>query len=155
MSWPYFWPILIQIRLKMSGNLTFTIIKPDAVRNGHIGKIIDQILEAGFTIKAMKMIQLTDLTAGEFYAIHRERPFFKDLVAFMTSGPCIPAILEKDNAVEDFRTLIGATNPQEAAEGTIRARFAKTIDANAIHGSDSDENAIREGRFFFSDLEIS
>ena len=139
----------------MSGNLTFTIIKPDAVRNGHIGKIIDQILEAGFTIKAMKMIQLSDLTAGEFYDIHRERPFFKDLVAFMTSGPCIPAILEKDNAVEDFRTLIGATNPQEAAEGTIRARFAKTIDANAIHGSDSDENAIREGRFFFSDLEIS
>ena len=101
------------------------------------------------------MIQLSDLTAGEFYDIHRERPFFKDLVEFMTSGPCIPAILEKENAVADFRTLIGATNPQEAAEGTIRARFAKTIDANAIHGSDSDENAIREGRFFFSDLEIS
>lgn len=139
----------------MSGNLTFTIIKPDAVANGHTGKIIDQILEGGFKIKAMKMIQLSDLTAGEFYDIHRERPFFKDLVAFMTSGPCIPAILEKDNAVADFRTLIGATNPQEAAEGTIRARFAKTIDANAIHGSDSDENAIREGRFFFSDLEIS
>lgn len=139
----------------MSGNLTFTIIKPDAVRNGHIGKIIDQILEGGFKIKAMKMIQLSDLTAGEFYDIHRERPFFKDLVEFMTSGPCIPAILEKENAVADFRTLIGATNPQEAAEGTIRARFAKTIDANAIHGSDSDENAIREGRFFFSDLEIS
>lgn len=139
----------------MSGNLTFTIIKPDAVGNGHTGKIIDQILEAGFKIKAMKMIQLSDLTAGEFYDIHRERPFFKDLVAFMTSGPCIPAILEKDNAVADFRTLIGATNPQEAAEGTVRARFAKTIDANAIHGSDSDENAIREGRFFFSDLEIS
>ena len=137
----------------MSGNLTFTIIKPDAVRNGHIGKIIDQILEAGFTIKAMKMVQLNDTTAGGFYDIHRERPFFNDLVAFMTSGPCIPAILEKDNAVEDFRTLIGATNPQEAAEGTIRARFAKTIDANAIHGSDSDENAIREGRYFFSELE--
>ena len=138
----------------MSGNLTFTIIKPDAVRNGHTGKIIDQILEAGFTIKAMKMVQLNDVSAGGFYDIHRERPFFKDLVAFMTSGPCIPAILEKDNAVADFRTLIGATNPQEAAEGTIRARFAKTIDANAIHGSDSDENALREGGYFFSEMEM-
>ncbi len=139
----------------MSGNITFTIIKPDAVRNGHTGKIIDQIIEGGFKIKAMKMIQLSDLTAGNFYDIHRERPFFKDLVEFMTSGPCIPAILEKDNAVADFRALIGATNPQEAAAGTIRARFAKTIDANAIHGSDSDENAIREGGFFFSEMEVS
>lgn len=138
----------------MSGNLTFTIIKPDAVRNGHSGKILDQIIEAGFKVKAQKMIHLSDAVAGEFYDIHRERPFFKDLVEFMTSGPCIPMILEKDNAVEDFRTLIGATNPADAAEGTIRNRFAKSIDANAIHGSDSDENAIREGRFFFSDLEI-
>ena len=138
----------------MSGNLTFTIIKPDAVRNGHTGKIIDQIIEAGFTVKAMKMVHLSDTTAGAFYDIHRERPFFKDLVAFMTSGPCIPAILEKDNAVEDFRTLIGATDPTQAAEGTVRNRFAKSIDANAIHGSDSDENALREGRFFFSELEI-
>ncbi|MCL4106396.1 UNVERIFIED_CONTAM: hypothetical protein GTU68_003557 [Idotea baltica] len=138
----------------MSGNLTFTIIKPDAVRNGHSGKILDQIIEAGFKVKAQKMIHLSDTVAGEFYDIHRERPFFKDLVEFMTSGPCIPMILEKDNAVEDFRALIGATNPADAAEGTIRNRFAKSIDANAIHGSDSDENAIREGRFFFSDLEI-
>lgn len=138
----------------MSGNLTFTIIKPDAVRNGHSGKILDQIIEAGFKVKAQKMIHLSETVAGEFYDIHRERPFFKDLVEFMTSGPCIPMILEKENAVEDFRTLIGATNPAEAAEGTIRNRFAKSIDANAIHGSDSDENATREGRFFFSDLEI-
>jgi len=138
----------------MSGNLTFTIIKPDAVRNGHSGKILDQIIEAGFKVKAQKMIHLSDTVAGEFYDIHRERPFFKDLVEFMTSGPCIPMILEKENAVEDFRALIGATNPAEAAEGTIRNRFAKSIDANAIHGSDSDENATREGRFFFSDLEI-
>lgn len=138
----------------MSGNITFTIIKPDAVRNGHAGKIIDQIIEGGFKVKAMKMVWLSDKTAGDFYAIHRERPFFKDLVEFMTSGPCVPMILEKDNAVEDFRTLIGATDPQKAAPGTIRNRFAKSIDANAIHGSDSDENAAREGRFFFAELEV-
>lgn len=138
----------------MSGNVTFTIIKPDAVRNGHTGKIIDQIIEGGFKVKAMKMVHLSDQTAGAFYDIHRERPFFKDLVEFMTSGPCIPMILEKDNAVADFRTLIGATNPKEAEAGTIRARFAKSIDANAIHGSDSDENAIREGGFFFSEMEV-
>jgi nucleoside-diphosphate kinase len=137
----------------MSGNVTFTIIKPDAVRNGHAGKIIDQIIEAGFKVRALKMVWLSDKTAGDFYAIHRERPFFKDLVEFMTSGPCIPAILEKENAVEDFRTLIGSTNPANAAPGTIRNRFAKSIDANAIHGSDSDENALREGRFFFSEME--
>jgi nucleoside-diphosphate kinase len=137
----------------MSGNVTFTIIKPDAVRNGHAGKIIDQIIEAGFKVRALKMVWLSDKTAGDFYAIHRERPFFKDLVEFMTSGPCIPAILEKSNAVEDFRTLIGSTNPANAAPGTIRNRFAKSIDANAIHGSDSDENALREGRFFFSEME--
>lgn len=137
----------------MSGKLTFTIIKPDAVRNGHTGKIIDQIIESGFAVKSMKMVWLSDKTAGDFYAIHRERSFFKDLVEFMTSGPCIPMILEKENAVEDFRTIVGATNPANAAEGTIRNRFAKSIDANAIHGSDSDENAIREGSFFFSAME--
>jgi nucleoside-diphosphate kinase len=138
----------------MSGNLTFTIIKPDAVRNGHAGKIIDQIIEGGFKVRAMKMVWLSDKTAGDFYAIHRERSFFKELVEFMTSGPCVPMILEKDNAVEDFRTLIGATNPANAAPGTIRNRFAKSIDANAIHGSDSDENAAREGMFFFSSMEV-
>ena len=137
----------------MSGNLTFTIVKPDAVRNGHLGKVIDQILEAGFGIRAMKMLHLSEGTAGDFYAIHRERPFFKDLVSFMTSGPCVPMILEKENAVAEFRKLIGATNPAEAEAGTIRARFAKSIDANAIHGADSDENALREGKFFFSELE--
>lgn len=137
----------------MSGKLTFTIIKPDAVRNGHAGKIIDQIIEGGFKVRAMKMVWLSDKTAGDFYDIHRERSFFKELVDFMTSGPCIPMILEKEGAVEDFRTLIGATNPANAAPGTIRNRFAKSIDANAIHGSDSDENALREGSFFFSSME--
>lgn len=138
----------------MSANLTFTIIKPDAVGNGHTGKIINHIIEAGFKVKAMKMVWMDNKAAGGFYAVHKERPFFNDLVAFMTSGPCIPMVLEKDNAVEDFRTLIGATNPAEAAEGTIRALYAKTIDANAIHGSDSDENALREAGYFFSELEM-
>ena len=138
----------------MKGNITFTIIKPDAVRNGYQGKIIDHILEAGFKIKAMKMVWLNDQTAGGFYDVHRERPFFPDLMAFMTSGPCIPMVLEKENAVEDFRTLIGATNPQEAAAGTIRNLYAKSIDANAIHGPDSDANGIRESKYFFSELEI-
>ena len=138
----------------MSGNITFTIIKPDAVANGHSGKIINQIIEAGFKIKAMRMVWMDDKVAGGFYDIHRERPFFKDLVAFMTSGPCIPMVLEKENAIADFRELIGATNPQEAAPGTIRNLYAKSIDANAIHGADSDENAVREGKFFFSELEI-
>lgn len=138
----------------MSGKRTLTIIKPDAVKNQHTGKIIDAIIEDGFTVKAMKMIHLTTEEASQFYEVHKERPFFKDLVEFMTSGPCVPMILEGENAVENFRKLIGATNPAEAAEGTIRARFAKSIDANAIHGSDSDENALREGSFFFSELEI-
>lgn len=138
----------------MSGNITFTIIKPDAVANGHSGKIINQIIEAGFSIKAMRMVWMDDKVAGGFYAIHKERPFFKDLVAFMTSGPCIPMVLEKDNAVADFRELIGATNPQEAAPGTIRNLYAKSIDANAIHGSDSDENGMRESHYFFSDTQI-
>lgn len=138
----------------MSGSVTFTIIKPDAVRNGHTGKIIDHIISAGFKVKAMKMVWLDDKTAGGFYAVHRERPFFPALMEFMTSGPCVPMILEKENAVEAFRTLIGSTDPQKAAPGTIRNLYAKSIDANAIHGSDSDENALREGSYFFAELEI-
>lgn len=138
----------------MSGTITLTIIKPDAVAAGHAGKIIDHILSAGFSIKAMKMVQLDSRTAGGFYAVHKERPFYNDLVSFMSSGPCVPMVLEKDNAVADFRTLIGATNPKEAAEGTIRALYAESIEANAIHGSDSDENALIEASYFFSQLEI-
>ena len=135
-------------------NITFTIIKPDAVANGHTGKIIDHIIAKGFKVRAMKMVYLNEREAGGFYDVHRERPFFGDLVAFMTSGPCVPMVLEKDNAVADFREVIGATNPQEAAEGTIRNLYAKSIDANAIHGSDSDENARIESSYFFSALEI-
>lgn len=131
-------------------NRTFTMIKPDAVANGHAGKILDQIIQAGFKVVALKYTRLSDEKAGEFYAIHRERPFYGELVSFMSSGPIYAAILEKDNAVEDFRKLIGATDPSKADEGTIRQRFAKSIDANAIHGSDSDENAQIEGDFFFS-----
>ena len=138
----------------MSGKITLTIIKPDAVGNGYAGKIIDHILAAGYKIKAMKMVQLDARTAGGFYDVHRERPFFNDLVAFMTSGPCVPMVLEKENAVSSFRELIGATNPKEAAEGTIRNLYADSIEANAIHGSDSDENASREASYFFSELEI-
>jgi nucleoside-diphosphate kinase len=137
----------------MTSNQTFTMIKPDAVANGHAGKILDKIIEAGFRIKALKYTRLSNEMAGAFYDIHRERPFFKDLVDFMTSGPIYAAILEKDNAVEDFRKLIGATDPQKAEPGTIRNLFAKSIDANAIHGSDSDENAQIEGNFFFSKFE--
>jgi nucleoside-diphosphate kinase len=138
----------------MSGSITLTIIKPDAVANGHSGKIIDQILAAGFSIKAMKLTHLSEREAGLFYEVHKERPFYKDLVAFMTSGPCVPMVLEKANAIPDFRALIGATNPKDAAEGTIRQRFATSIEANAIHGSDSDENALKEASHFFSALEI-
>lgn len=137
----------------MVTNRTFTMIKPDAFANGHTGAILDQIIKAGFKVVAMKLTYLNEETAGKFYAIHRERPFFKDLVSFMSSGPIVAAILEKDNAIEDFRTLIGATDPQKAAPGTIRNLFAKSIDANAIHGSDSDENAAIEGNFFFSEFE--
>jgi nucleoside-diphosphate kinase len=129
------------------------MIKPDAVANGHIGAILDQITKTGFKIVAMKYTSLSPEMAGKFYDIHRERPFFKDLVDFMTSGPIVAAILEKDNAVEDFRKLIGATDPQKAEPGTIRNLYAKSIDANAIHGSDSDENAQIEGNFFFSAFE--
>lgn len=137
----------------MAGNRTLTIIKPDAVANGYTGKIINHIIEAGFKIIAMKLVHLTEKEAGAFYEVHRERPFYKDLVSFMSSGPCIPMILEKENAVEDFRKLIGATDPQKAEPGTIRNLYAKSIDANAIHGSDSDENAQIESNFFFSCLE--
>jgi nucleoside-diphosphate kinase len=129
------------------------MIKPDAVANGYTGKILNQIIEAGFTIKAMKLTKLSNEMAGLFYDIHRERPFFNDLVSFMSSGPIVAAILEKNNAVADFRTLIGATDPQKAEAGTIRNLYAKSIDANAIHGSDSDENALREAAFFFNEFE--
>ncbi|HAR72528.1 MAG TPA: nucleoside-diphosphate kinase [Flavobacteriaceae bacterium] len=135
-------------------NITFTMIKPDAVAKGHIGDILKDITDAGFKIKAAKMTQLAKQDAEAFYAIHAERPFFKDLVEFMTSGPIVAAVLEKDNAVADFRTLIGATNPAEAAEGTIRAKYAESIDANAVHGSDSDENAAIEAAFHFAEKEI-
>jgi nucleoside-diphosphate kinase len=137
----------------MSGNRTFTMIKPDAIQNGYAGKIIDDILADGFKIVAMKYTRLSEEKAGMFYDVHRERPFFADLVSYMTSGPIIAAILEKDNAVEGFRTLIGATNPADAAEGTIRKKYAESIEANAVHGSDSDENAQIEGNFFFSTFE--
>ncbi len=126
------------------------MIKPDAVQNGHVGAILEKINAAGFRIVAMKMTQLSRRDAEQFYAIHSERPFFGELVEYMTSGHIVAAILEKDNAVEDFRTLIGATNPAEAAEGTIRKMYAESIAANAIHGSDSDDNAAIEGYFFFS-----
>lgn len=134
----------------MAGNRTFTMIKPDAVENGHIGAILAKINEAGFRIVAMEYTRLSRKDAESFYAVHSERPFFGELVEYMTSGPIVAAILEKENAVADFRTLIGATNPAEAAEGTIRKMFATSIAANAVHGSDSDENAAIEGNFFFS-----
>lgn len=137
----------------MTTNRTFTMLKPDAVGNGNIGAITKMIEEAGFKIIAMKKTLLSKERAGQFYAIHKERPFYNDLCAYMSSGPIVPMILEKDNAVEDFRKLIGATDPAKAAPGTIRNLFAKSIDANAIHGSDSDANAAIEGDFFFSKLE--
>jgi len=130
------------------------MIKPDAVANGHTGKVINDIIEGGFSIKAMKYLHLSKEKAEAFYGIHRERPFFNDLVSFMTSGPIVAAVLTKENAVADFRTLIGATNPADAAEGTIRAKYAVSIDANAIHGSDSDDNAAGEASFFFSAFEM-
>ena len=137
----------------MAGRRTFTMIKPDAVSAANAGAIIKLIEEAGFRILAMKKTQLSGERAGEFYAVHKDRPFYKDLCAYMSSGAIIPMILEKDNAVDDFRKLIGATDPQKAAPGIIRNLFAKSIEANAIHGSDSDENAAIEGNFFFSGLE--
>lgn len=137
----------------METNKTFTMIKPDAVANGHTGAIIDHIIKGGFKIAAMKYLWLTPEKAGEFYAVHKARPFYNDLVSFMSSGPIVAAILEKDNAVEDFRKLIGATDPAKAEAGTIRNLFAKSIDANAVHGSDSDENAQIESSFYFSSFE--
>lgn len=133
----------------MADQLTFTMIKPDAVSKGHTGAILAQIAEGGFRIKALQMTQLTRSQAEAFYAVHKERPFFNDLVAFMSSGPLVAAALEKENAVEDFRTLIGATNPTEAAEGTIRKKYASSIGENAIHGSDANDTAEQEVAFFF------
>ncbi|NQW76063.1 MAG: nucleoside-diphosphate kinase [Cytophagales bacterium] len=138
----------------MPTNRTFTMIKPDAVSDGFSGPIIQQIEEAGFKIIALKKIKLSPEEAGNFYEVHKERPFFQSLCDYMSSGDIIPMVLEKENAMEDFRTLIGATNPANAAEGTIRQRFAKSIEANAIHGSDSDENAALEAAFFFSEKEL-
>ena len=135
-------------------NITFTMLKPDSIRNGYVGAILDKIVKSGFKIKAMKFTKMTDEKASSFYSIHSERPFFKDLVGYMTSGPIIAAILEKENAVNDFRELIGSTNPEDAKEGTIRNMFAKSISENAIHGSDSDENAKVECEFHFSPDEI-
>ena len=135
-------------------NITFTMLKPDSIRNGNTGAILDNIVKSGFKIKAMKFTKMTNEKASKFYAIHSERPFFKDLVGYMTSGPIVADILEKDNAVNDFRELIGSTNPEEAKEGTIRNMFAKSISENAIHGSDSDENAKIECEFHFSPEEI-
>jgi len=138
----------------MATNRTFTMIKPDAVQNGHMGKIINDILEAGFSIRAMKYTKLSTDQAKEFYAVHAERPFYGELVEYMTSGTIVAAILEKDNAVQSFRDLIGSTDPAEAEEGTIRKKYAESKAKNAVHGSDSDENAAIEGAFHFSPEEI-
>ena len=138
----------------MATNRTFTMLKPDAIENGHMGKIIDMIINAGFKIKAMKYTSLSVAQAQEFYAVHSERPFYGELVEYMTSGPIIAAILEKENAVIDFRNLIGATDPSEAADGTIRKYYAESKGRNAVHGSDSDENAAIESEFHFSPSEI-
>ena len=138
----------------MATNRTFTMIKPEAVAAGNSGKILDMIIAAGFKVKAMKLTQLTPERAGTFYEVHKERPFYGELVAYMSSGPIVAAILEKDNAVADFRKLVGATDPAEAAEGTIRKKYAKSKGENAVHGSDSDENAAIEGAFHFSAAEI-
>ena len=136
-------------------NTTFTMIKPDAVQNGHVGAILEKITTAGFVIRGLKMTQISQSEAEAFYSVHKERPFFRELVTFMTSGPIVAAVLEKENAVADFRALIGSTNPEEAAEGTIRKLFAESVGRNAIHGSDSDDNAKIECAFHFSSREIS
>ena len=138
----------------MATNRTFTMIKPDAVENGHMGNIINDIIEAGFSIRAMKYTRLSTQQAEEFYAVHAERPFYGDLVEYMTSGPIVSAILEKENAVQSFRDLIGSTDPADAANGTIRKNYAESKAKNAVHGSDSDENAAIEGAFHFSKQEI-
>ncbi|MEM9848046.1 MAG: nucleoside-diphosphate kinase [Bacteroidota bacterium] len=138
----------------MATNRTFTMIKPDAVKAGHIGNILKHITDGGFRIVAMKLTHLSAAKAGEFYAVHKGRPFYDELVNFMSSGPIVAAILEKDNAVADFRKLIGATNPAEAEAGTIRALYATSIGENAVHGADSDENAAIEGNFHFAGTEM-
>jgi nucleoside-diphosphate kinase len=138
----------------MATNRTFTMLKPDSIEKGYTGAILEKINAAGFKIVAMKQTQMTKIDAEKFYDIHKERPFYGELVTYMTRGPIVAAILEKDNAVEDFRTLIGATNPAEAADGTIRKSFATSISENAVHGSDSDDNASMEGAFHFSGREI-
>lgn len=138
----------------MAVERTLTILKPDCVRKKLIGTVIEQIQDAGFKIKAMKLTRLTKDTAGGFYAVHKERPFFGELVEFMSSGACVPMILEKENAINDFRELIGATNPEEAAEGTIRAKFADSIGENIIHGSDSVENGRLEAAYFFPESDV-
>ena len=133
---------------------TLAIIKPDAVQNGHAGKILDRILAEGFAVRAMKLVTLTQAQAEGFYAVHAERPFFGELTAFMSSGPCVPLVLERDDAVAKWREVIGATNPADAAEGTIRKQFATSMGENAVHGSDSAANGVKEGRYFFSESEI-
>jgi nucleoside-diphosphate kinase len=138
----------------MAGNRTFTMIKPDAVESNNIGNITQMISDAGFKIKAMKLTQLTRIQAEEFYAVHNERPFYGELVEYMTSGPIVAAVLEKENAVIEFRNLIGSTDPSEAEEGTIRKKYAESKGRNAVHGSDSDENAQIESNFHFSENEI-
>jgi nucleoside-diphosphate kinase len=133
---------------------TLAIIKPDAVAAGHAGKILDRILAEGFAVRAMKLVQLTATEAEGFYAVHAERPFFGELTAFMASGPCVPLVLEREDAVAHWRTVIGATNPAQADEGTIRKLFATSVGENAVHGSDSAENGVKEGRYFFPEAEI-
>ena len=138
----------------MSGTITFTMIKPTAMANGNMGKIIDQIIAGGFKIKALRYTKLTREEAMQFYAVHKDRPFYNDLTRFMSSGPIVAAVLEKDNAVQSYRDYIDATNPSEAAEGTIRKLYGTDIQANAVHGSDSDENAVLESNFFFSTRDL-
>lgn len=138
---------------KMAGTITYTMVKPEAVAAGHTGHILGMITDAGFRIVALKKVHLSAEQAGEFYEVHKERPFYGELVEYMSGGPIVAAIVEKENAVEDYRKLIGATNPADAEEGTIRKRFAKSIGENAVHGSDSDENAQIEANFFFSKFE--
>lgn len=139
---------------KMAGNLTFTMIKPTAIRKNNAGAILKMINEAGFVIKAMKFTRISKTQACAFYAVHKGKPFFEELTRFMSSGPIVAAILEKENAIDDFRELIGATNPDKAKEGTVRKEFACSVTENAVHGSDSDENAMIEADFFFNRLEI-
>ncbi len=146
-------PLALRPKQSSMSNRTFTMIKPDAMEKGHAGLILDRIIKEGYKVRALKLTKLSAEKAGEFYAIHKERPFYGELVQFMSSGPIIAAILEKENAVASFRELIGATNPAQAAEGTIRKLYAASVGENAVHGSDSDENAKIEGDFFFSTLE--